>query len=157
VQGRVIPAQYFRDPEDLESYREYSLFLADINNEREEKNATYKENLQNLERLVMFMFKDDQTVVPKESAWWAEVNKTSGEVTRLQERDIYKQDWLGLKKLGEDGRLEFQEIPGKHMRFEDKLLRKVFEVYFGATGKKGEWKSEERGESREPHPQMREL
>ncbi|KAF8252711.1 alpha/beta-hydrolase [Wilcoxina mikolae CBS 423.85] len=139
VQERVIPAQYFRDPQDLETYLEHSAFLADVNNEREEKNDTYKMNLSSLERFVMFMFTEDRTVVPKESAWWGEVNVTSGEVVPLEERKLYTEDWLGLKKLGTEGRLEFLEIQGEHMRFSDEVLREVFEVYFGPKGKAGQW------------------
>jgi len=139
VQGRVIPAQYFRDPEDLNTYLEHSAFLADVNSEREEKNQTYKKNLETLERFVMFMFADDQTVVPKESAWWSDVNTTSGEIVPLEKRSLYTEDWLGLKKLGGEGKLEFLEIPGEHMKFTDGLLKKVFEVYFGPSGKTGQW------------------
>ncbi|KAF8543587.1 Alpha/Beta hydrolase protein [Trichophaea hybrida] len=139
VQERVIPAQYFRDPQDLETYLEHSAFLADVNNEREEKNDTYKMNLSGLERFVMFLFTEDKTVVPKESAWWGEVNVTNGEVVPLEERKLYTEDWLGLKKLGTEGRLEFLEIQGEHMRFSDEVLREVFEVYFGPKGKVGQW------------------
>lgn len=139
VQSRVVPAQYFRDPEQIDEYLEHSNWLADVNNEREEKNKTYKSNLETLERFVMFMFADDETVVPKETAWWAEVNRTSGVVTPLRESRIYTEDWLGLRKLDLQGRLEFETVPGKHMRFEEGVLKRVFEIYFGPKGKKGEW------------------
>lgn len=66
VQGGLIPAQYFRDPEDLDNYLQYSNFLADINNERALKNQTYKKNLMNLEKFVMYVFEKDETVHPKE-------------------------------------------------------------------------------------------
>ena len=141
VQERVIPAQYYRDPAELDAYLEHSAFLADVNNEREAKNGTYKEHMTMLERFVMFMFADDQTVVPKESAWWSEVNSTSGEVVPLQESRLYTEDWLGLRTLGEAAKLEFLELPGEHMRFTEGALKKVFEVYFGAGGKVGQWQS----------------
>ncbi|EGW33064.1 uncharacterized protein SPAPADRAFT_60380, partial [Spathaspora passalidarum NRRL Y-27907] len=51
VQKNVIPAQYFRDPLQYEQYLKYSHFLADINNERDEKNATYKENFSKINKL----------------------------------------------------------------------------------------------------------
>ncbi|TVY60854.1 Palmitoyl-protein thioesterase, partial [Lachnellula suecica] len=105
VQSRLVPAQYFRDPEQLDSYLESSNFLADINNERELKNQTYKENLGTLERFVMYLFEEDETVVPRETGWFAEVNGT--EVTLLRDRDIYKEDWIGLKVLDERGVLKF--------------------------------------------------
>ncbi|KAL2867290.1 palmitoyl-protein thioesterase family protein [Aspergillus lucknowensis] len=131
VQSRFVPAQYFRDPAELDAYLENSNFLADVNNERASKNATYKENLSKLNRFVMFMFEDDKVVHPKESAWFAEVNVTSGEVVPLQEREIYMEDWLGLRELDEQGKLKFEMLPGNHMQLADEDLEKVFTEYFG--------------------------
>lgn len=59
VQSRLVPAQYFRDVHEYDSYLEHSNFLADINNERKEKNALYKSNLKSLNRFGMFMFSED--------------------------------------------------------------------------------------------------
>lgn len=130
VQSRLVPAQYFRDPEEYDSYLEHSNFLADINNERKEKSASYKSNLSSLNRFGMFMFADDTTAVPKESAWFAEVNKTSGEVTALRERLLYQEDWLGLRALDEQGKLDFETIPGPHMQLTEDVLTDVFTEYF---------------------------
>lgn len=137
VQGRFVPAQYFRDPEDLENYLAFSNFLADVNNEREGKNETYKANLKRLRRFAMFVFGEDETVVPKESGWFSEVNGTSGVVTRLQDRRMYREDWLGLRWLDEQGRLEFREAPGKHMELSDELLVDAFKRYFGPRAERG--------------------
>ena len=131
VQGRFVPAQYFRDAEELDSYLESSNFLADVNNEREVKNETYREHLKGLNRFAMLMFEDDTVAHPKESAWFAEVNKTTGEVTPLKERDLYKEDWLGLRELDEQGKLDFATIPGDHMQLSEELLVKTFQEYFG--------------------------
>lgn len=48
-------------------------FLADINNEvllPTSRNGTYANNLSSLQYLVLVLFQQDQTVVPKESAWF---------------------------------------------------------------------------------------
>lgn len=131
VQSRLVPAQYFRDVNEYDSYLEHSNFLADINNERELKNTTYKSNLKSLNRFGMFMFAEDTTAVPKESAWFAEVNQTNGEITTLRDRSIYKEDWLGLRSLDEQGKLDFETIPGPHMALTEKVLTEVFAEYFG--------------------------
>ena len=136
-QSRLVPAQYYRDPADLENYLEYSNFLADINNERMVKNFTYKENIKKLSRFVMFMFADDTTVVPKESAFFSEVNTTSGEVTKLQERAIYQEDWIGLRFLDGERRLEFRIAEGGHMQLSDKVLTDAFDRYFSSRKKGG--------------------
>jgi len=82
---------------------------------------------------VMYLFEDDETVVPKETGWFAEVNGTS--VTGLRERKIYKEDWLGLKALDKKGALIFKTTPGKHMSLSEKLLTKVFKENYGPFGR----------------------
>lgn len=131
VQGGVVPAQYFRDPEELDGYLENSNFLADVNNEREEKNATYRKNLASLNRFAMLLFANDTVAHPKESAWFAEVNATSGEVTHLRDRALYKEDWLGLRELDDKGALDFATVPGDHMQLEEDEMVKIFKEYFG--------------------------
>lgn len=133
TQSRLVPAQYFRDPEDMEKYLEHSNFLADINNEREVKNEKYAENLKTLENFVMYLFDEDVTVVPKESGWFAEVNGT--EVTPLKERTIYTENWLGLKELDEAGKLKFLTTEGGHMRLSDEVLNSTFKNFFGPEGR----------------------
>ncbi|KAI9710643.1 MAG: hypothetical protein M1828_002130 [Chrysothrix sp. TS-e1954] len=135
AQNRLVPAQYFRDPEDLESYLNYSSFLADVNNERTNRSASYKRNLASLDRFVMYMFDEDDVVRPRESSWFAEVNKTTGEVTSLRHREIYKEDWLGLKALDEKGGLKFKTAAGKHMQLDDRLLKSAFKSYFSTYAK----------------------
>lgn len=131
VQSRLIPAQYFRDPEDLQPYLESSNFLADVNNERAVKNTTYADNIARLNKFIMYMFTEDKTVVPKESSWFADYNKTSEVVVPLTERKIYEEDWIGLRRLAEKGGLVFDVLKGGHMRFSEKDLTKVMHEYFG--------------------------
>lgn len=130
MQTRLVPAQYFRKEEELEKYLESSNFLADLNNERKIKNATYRENMMKLEKFAMFMFEDDTAVIPKESAFFSEVNATTGAVTKLQDRSIYKEDWLGLKVLDEQKKLDFLITEGDHMQLGDKLLKDTCKKYF---------------------------
>ena len=136
-QSKLVPAQYYRDPEDLDNYLEYSNFLADINNERKVKNHTYKENMMKLGKFAMFMFADDTTVVPKESAFFSEVNTTSEAVTKLQDRDIYQEDWIGLRFLDEKKRLDFKTAEGGHMQLSDNILIDTFNQYFKSRDSSG--------------------
>jgi palmitoyl-protein thioesterase len=136
VQNTVVPAQYYRELNKttglpVEGYLEHSHFLADVNNEKEVKRGVYRERLGALERFVMVVFEGDETVVPRESGWFAEVNETSGVVTPLRERDIYREDWIGLRALDERGGLVFEGVPGKHMELEREDLERSFGKYFG--------------------------
>lgn len=140
AQSRLVPAQYYRRINDstlepVDDYLESSNFLADANNERESKNATYGRNVARLNKLAMYMFSDDTTVIPKESEWFAEVNGTSGEVVYLKDRPIYEEDWVGLKELDEKGGIDYGILEGGHMQFSDEELKGVMEEYFGPVGK----------------------
>ncbi|KAL8403764.1 hypothetical protein RB594_008861 [Gaeumannomyces avenae] len=137
VQSRLVPAQYFRDPAaNFDRYLEASNFLADINNERVLKNQTYRDNIIKLVNFAMFVFEEDTTVIPKETAWFEEVNGT--EVVPLRARDLYREDWIGLRELDRKGGLKFRTAPGEHMRLEGELLVETFREFFGPLGKKFE-------------------
>ena len=143
VQGHLVPAQYFKavdeeTGEPTEAYLESSNFLADINNERVLKNVTYAQNLAQLDNFVMYVFENDTTVVPKESGWFAQTNLTSGDVVELRDREIYKEDWIGLKKLDKKGGLHFKTTEGEHMRLGEKVLKEVFAQWFAPP--KESWK-----------------
>jgi len=131
IQNRLVPAQYYRDINDYENYLEHSNFLADVNNERKNKNATYAENLSALEKFVMVIFSEDKTVIPKESGWFAEFSPKGKKLVELRDRAIYKEDWIGLKKLDQKNGLVFEEIEGEHMRLKDTDLRRLFGKYLG--------------------------
>lgn len=129
VQSRLVPAQYYRDPQDYDSYLENSNFLADINNERELKNAQYKENIAKLTNFVMYMFEDDTTAIPKESSWFEEVNGT--EITPLRARKMYQEDWIGLRELDRKGGLKFRSVTGEHMQITEQVLNDTMIDFFG--------------------------
>lgn len=136
VQNRLVPAQYFRNPADGAGYASYlssSNFLADVNNEREPRNATYADNLSGLDNLVMYVFEDDTTVHPIRSGWFDEVNGT--ETTPLRERKMYQDDWLGLRVLDKKGGLRFRSIPGDHMEIDDETLNETMTDFFGLFGR----------------------
>merc|ERR1712241_2689 len=54
IQDLVAPAQYWHDPFNQTAFLAGSHFLADINNEREEKNPEYKQVLSSLEDLPIY-------------------------------------------------------------------------------------------------------
>lgn len=66
IQTNIVQAQYWHDPFNENEYKDYNLFLADINQEKEFKEE-YKKNLLNLNRLVLVKFEDDEMVIPNES------------------------------------------------------------------------------------------
>lgn len=130
TQSFFVPAQYFRDPEDFQSYLDGSGFLADINNEREQKNPKYRENLASLRKFVMFMFEDDSIVTPRESSWFGEI--TASAKIPLRKRKMYLEDWLGLRELDEKGGIVFRSINADHMQISEQVLNDTIREFFGS-------------------------
>lgn len=147
VQGKVVPAQYYRDPLDYDRYLDNSNLLADINNERVLKNTTYKQNLATLSNFVMVLFQDDVTLIPKESAWFQDVNGT--DATPLRDTELYKADWLGLRELDNKGALKFRRVPGDHMQISEESLKKTMSSYYGPISKKFDHGGDEEEEEEE--------
>jgi len=141
VQGNIVPAQYYREVngqtgEAGDDYLDYSGWLANINRERNEdrksgREREYIDRLSGIDKLVMYMFEKDRTIVPRETAWFADKNETTGLVRKLTDRALYKEDWIGLKKLDEKNGLVFRLIEGKeHMDISDDLLVDAVREYF---------------------------
>ncbi|VDD90423.1 unnamed protein product [Enterobius vermicularis] len=130
VQRNSIQAQYWHDPYAEETYKEKSIFLADINNEKV-YNETYKKNLERLQKLVLVKFLDDTVVVPKETEWFGYFKE--GDPTRLltmEETRIYLEDRIGLKTLNESGRLHLIAYRGNHMAItESTFVNDILEKY----------------------------
>ncbi|XP_066970899.1 palmitoyl-protein thioesterase 1 [Macrobrachium rosenbergii] len=120
IQHKLVQAQYWHDPLKEDIYREKSIFLADINNDKE-INESYRTNLKKLENFVMVKFVDDSMVVPIESEWFGFYSPGQDvQVLPLQQTQLYIEDRLGLKEMDEAGKLHFLSVNGDHLQFEDK-------------------------------------
>ncbi|XP_059162857.1 palmitoyl-protein thioesterase 1-like [Physella acuta] len=128
IQNFLVQAEYWHDPLNEAEYRNKSVFLADINQERK-FNATYKTNLLKLKNLVLVMFGEDTMVDPKESEWFGFYVEGQGKTLyNMTQSKLYQQDLIGLKELNESGRLTLLLSPTDHLQFtdiwfEDNILR----------------------------------
>ncbi|KAJ1350234.1 Palmitoyl-protein thioesterase 1 [Parelaphostrongylus tenuis] len=130
IQKRVVQAQYWHDPYHEEEYKNDSIFLADINNERA-INPDYKKNLLKLKNILLIMFKQDEMVVPKESSWFGFYKEGQLDVIlSMNQTRLYKEDRIGLKKLYETGRLHFLAVEGNHLKIRrDEFVKEVIEKF----------------------------
>ncbi|CAE7101482.1 unnamed protein product [Rhizoctonia solani] len=131
AQTHLVQAQYFRDPRnahDLKSYLTANTFLADINAEIPDTDKSYKKNLASLDALVLVLFSEDKTVVPKESGWFGSykaVNLSEPDavddqvIVPIRQQPIYKDDRIGLRTLDKAGKIHFETCEGPHMRISD--------------------------------------
>ncbi|KAL5528296.1 hypothetical protein ACEPAF_7432 [Sanghuangporus sanghuang] len=135
AQNNLIQAQYFRDPDRLPEYFASNKFLTSINNELPESvNETYTENLVTLSNLVLILFSEDRTVVPKESAWFGSYAPLQDDestdlakersIIPMQLQPTYLADTFGLRTLDERGGVSF-EVKKHHVT--DLLLCVAFD------------------------------
>lgn len=113
-------SNYWHDPFDYQTYLAKCQFLPDINNEKATKNPTYRDNFITLNNLVLVLFTEDTMIQPRISQWFGFYRDGQDkEVIPMQETDIYKEDWIGLRKLDQEKRIKFLECHGDHLKFTD--------------------------------------
>ncbi|KAJ3225674.1 hypothetical protein HDU78_010581 [Chytriomyces hyalinus] len=135
VQNRVIQAQYFKDPTNIARYLEKNIFLPYINNEIEShRNEQYASSLKTLNKLVLIRFEDEKTVVPAESSWFGFYNDDKSEIVGMEGQPLYLQDWIGVRWLNENGRLDRLSQPGGHMKIDEAFLNNtIIPTYLANT------------------------
>lgn len=118
----------------MNEYLAKNKFLADINNEYKFKNAEYQKRLESLDKFVMYAFEFDDTIVPFESTWFGWENKTMEETTGYQE------NWIGLRTLDEQEKIERRMIRGmKHVMHALMQIPQVFRRTFQLVLLKMSW------------------
>jgi len=124
VQNHITQSNYWNDPLDHDGYIKSSTFLPDINNEYLNKKKSYRDNLITLNKLVLVQFMNDTMVQPRESQWFGFYKLGQDrEVLNMRDTDLYKEDWIGLKKLDEDKKIDLLECPGDHLRFTEEWFK----------------------------------
>lgn len=148
AQHNLVQAQYFRDHKHYAAYLQASSFLADINNEIPEntdddsepraRNATYTANLASLDNFVMVLFDQDKTVVPKESSWFGSYkiptdddNNEEGDIIHMKHQPLYKEDWIGLRKLDEENKVFPIVCEGEHMQIAEDCWKPIVKRWVG--------------------------
>ena len=134
-------AQYYRDPDQLPLYLSRNHFLPDINGEVDDAaNKTYRAHLESLNKLVLVLFAQDTTVVPKESSWFgsyapadAEVITTERTVIPMRLQPLYTENRIGLRTLDERGDLELVSCEGEHMQITTKCWQPLIKRYVGGV------------------------
>merc|ERR1711862_273762 len=132
VQDFLVQAQYWHDPLHFDTYVKKSKFIAEINNEKTEKNASYAENFSKLENFVMVKHKQDSMVEPRESSHFEYYAPGQAqEILPLRESPIYVEDRIGLKALDEAGKLHFMDVEGDHLQFSRQwFIDNIINVFF---------------------------
>lgn len=131
VQDFLVQAQYWHDPLHFDTYVEKSQFIAEVNNEKAEKNASYAINLASLENFVLVKHNQDSMVEPRESSHFEFYTPGQADVILpLRESPLYTEDRIGLRALDEAGRLVFMAVEGNHLEFSRQwFIDEIVNVY----------------------------
>lgn len=106
VQRSFAPAQYWKDPYNLDEYLAKATFLPDLNNEGPTKNMTYRQNILSLKNVVLVYGTTDTVIVPRQSGWfYFYANNSQTKLIPMELQPIYTEDLLGLKTLDSSRRL----------------------------------------------------
>lgn len=139
INQALFQAQYFRDPDQLDTYLSANHFLTSINNEVSEfSNSSYAENLSTLNNLVLVLFSQDKTVVPKESAWfgsYAPTHEDTGDATLIpmRQQPLYTEDRIGLRTLDKRGGVALKACEGEHMQITKDCWEPLVQEFVGGT------------------------
>eukprot|EP00316_Scyphosphaera_apsteinii_P016845 CAMPEP_0119349156 /NCGR_PEP_ID=MMETSP1333-20130426/109409_1 /TAXON_ID=418940 /ORGANISM="Scyphosphaera apsteinii, Strain RCC1455" /LENGTH=202 /DNA_ID=CAMNT_0007361751 /DNA_START=501 /DNA_END=1109 /DNA_ORIENTATION=- len=125
-------SDYWKDVTDRDAYLSKSQWLADVNNERQTKNETYRSNMIALKRYVLVMALNDTIVIPAlsehHSFWkWGQ----SYDEEPLRSSEGYIGDYIGLRTLDMAGKLFLHAFVGGHLQFSGDFWEKTILPYLG--------------------------
>ena len=105
IQNAISPANYWRDPEQLDRYYSNCHYLPDINNERGTPNGIYRENILKLNSFVMTYSDIDEVIMPRQSGLFLGYMKNSLEIETWNNSRQFTEDLIGLRTLWEQGKI----------------------------------------------------
>ncbi|KAH9127860.1 hypothetical protein AeMF1_001900 [Aphanomyces euteiches] len=131
LQHKLAQSNYYRDPTRINEYLHHVRYLPDINNERAETNATYKNNFASLRQLIMVRALRDTQISPIMSSWFGAYKDGDwSTILPMNETAWYQSDSFGLKTLHTSGRVTMYETPDNHLQFSDETLAKWVHDHF---------------------------
>lgn len=126
---------YWKDPHEMEKYRIYSNFLAQLNNESVPDESifkySWKKNFVRLKKLILVGGPDDGVITPWQSAMFG-CYDSKERVIPMRQLEIYQNDVFGLRSLDEVNSIIECVVPEvKHVKWHGNLrvFNKCIEPY----------------------------
>ena len=115
LKDRIAPAAYFRFRYDQEYYMEHNTFLKMLNNENEVKDEEIYKRFSSLEKVKLIKNNADTTIVPRDSSWFMFYDSKGENIVPLNETEFYIKDFIGLRKLNDEGKVSFISFRDEHV------------------------------------------
>jgi palmitoyl-protein thioesterase len=116
--------EYWKNPFNYQNFLLNNDFLVYINNDKKHVDTTlYRDNMISLDNFLIVWSDLENVVEPKESTKFEYFNISLAntdnklEIVGLFESELYKKDYIGLKKLYENNKLIIKRVDCKHEEF----------------------------------------
>ena len=130
LQDHIAPCGYYKYKYDQETYRQTNTFLKMLNNENEIKDEEIYQRFSSLEKVKLIKSKEDSVITPRDSSWFEFYDRDGKEIVPLELSDFYIDDYIGLRKLNEEGKLIFIEFAEEHVLYNmDEYSQEIVEFF----------------------------
>ena len=119
LKDNVAPCGYYKYKYDQETYMKVNTFLKMLNNENDEKDEEVFKRFSSLEKIKLIKSKEDTVITPRDSSWFEFYDFEGKEIVPLKQSQFYIEDFIGLRKLDEEGKVSFTEFQGEHVLYTD--------------------------------------
>ena len=129
----IAPMEYLKYKYDRSYYDEHDVFLKKLNNDYEnyeDRDQEIYRRFTSLEKVKLIKSREDSVIVPRESSWFEFFDKDGKTIIPLVESDFYIQDYIGLRKLIEEGKVTFTEFAEEHVLYHIKEYQEEIVPFF---------------------------
>ena len=130
LKDNIAPCGYYKYKYDQETYMKTNTFLKMLNNENLEKDNEIYRRFTSLEKVKLIKSREDTVITPRESSWFEFYDKEGKEIVPLELSDFYLDDYIGLRKLNEEGKVEFSEFAEEHVLYNIKEYNEEIVEFF---------------------------
>jgi palmitoyl-protein thioesterase len=113
------PASYWKYRYHYDRYLKHNVYLKDLNNEGDVKKIEYKNRILNLNKILLIKGSQDTVICPKESSWFEFYDINGKNIVPLKDSEFYKKDFIGLRKMNEEGRVKFALFNAEHVKYSE--------------------------------------
>ena len=101
-----------------------------LNNENEPRDKEIYERFSSLEKVKLIKSLGDTVITPIDSSWFQFYDKEGNEIVPLKESYFYIDDYIGLRKLDEEGKVKFVEFQEEHVLYNMKEYSEEIVEFF---------------------------
>ena len=87
-----------------------------------------------LNKIMLIKGKRDTVITPRESSWFEFYDFEGRNIVKLENSDFYINDYIGIRKLNEEGKIYFVEFENEHVLFTMEEYHTYIKTFFLEDG-----------------------